>query len=91
MGAGPELTLERATKGNLSISSLLSSPGLLWSWPLRMRAAVTVETPIPAVGVGGLSLSGSRPLQSGLRGTHSSLAGCQSGLGSGHQSMALQM
>lgn len=47
--SGPRtgLTLERATKGNLSISSRVSSPVLWCSWPLRMRVAVTVETPIP--------------------------------------------
>lgn len=45
-----QLTLERATKGNLSISSRVSSPELWCSWPLRMRAAVTVETPIPVWG-----------------------------------------
>lgn len=45
-----QLTLERATKGNLSISSRVSSPELWCSWPLRIRAAVTVETPIPVWG-----------------------------------------
>lgn len=40
--------MARATKGNLSISSRLSSPCPCCSCPLRMRAAVTVETPIPA-------------------------------------------
>lgn len=44
----PKLTLAKATYGNLSISSRLSSPLPCCSCPLRMRAAVTVETPIPA-------------------------------------------
>lgn len=68
-GPGTELTLERATKGNLSISSRVSSPVLWCSWPLRMRAAVTVETPIPVGWVGGMDreLRFSGPLISFLR------------------------
>ena len=67
-GPGVGLTLERATKGNLSISSRVSSPVLWCSWPLRIRAAVTVETPIP---VGGTENSGSQTLQSAFPGSFS--------------------
>lgn len=41
-------TLAKDTKGNLSISSCVSSPLCPFSCPFRIRAAVTVGTPIPA-------------------------------------------
>lgn len=40
-------TLDKDTKGNLSISNCVSSPFCPFSWPFSMRAAVTVGTPIP--------------------------------------------
>lgn len=41
------LTFDRAKCGNVSITRLVSSPDLPPNWPLKIRAAVTVGTPIP--------------------------------------------
>lgn len=43
----PSQTLAKDTKGKRSISSCVSSPLCPLSWPLSIRAAVTVGTPIP--------------------------------------------
>ena len=42
------LTLDRPTFGKVSKDSLSSSPVLLFNCPLRILAAVTVDTPIPS-------------------------------------------
>lgn len=40
-------TLDRARCGKVSITRLVSSPDFPANWPLRIRAAVTVVTPMP--------------------------------------------
>lgn len=42
------VTLERATYGKVSMASIVSSPDPPSIWPRRIRAADTVDTPIPA-------------------------------------------
>ena len=41
------VTLDRATYGKVSMVSIVSSPDLPSIWPCRIRAADTVDTPIP--------------------------------------------
>lgn len=41
------VTFDRATYGNVSMASMVSSPDRPSIWPRRIRAADTVDTPIP--------------------------------------------
>ncbi len=41
------VTFDRATYGKVSMASIVSSPDLPSIWPRRIRAADTVDTPIP--------------------------------------------
>ena len=48
VSSAPTQTFERAILGNLSHARTVSSPGIPASWPLRILAAVTVDTPMPS-------------------------------------------